>query len=198
MNKEQVRETALSIVNGDSITIEYEKPMSVFKRDSAYLNSIGITVDKKNMSDDDKAMIDNFLAELRSIKNIVKRSIVKTSYDTRNYFRQVLETSGINLNPKKQESDYEHIKGVLYRHKKSGAEYVRVCNLDKRIDRSRYYKLNNKLADYKDVEKFIVNSDRENYESYNRQTDSGVKIKAENEVIQLTYKLENVKSLTVE
>lgn len=183
MKKETIIGKASTIVNGDKVTIKYLKPAGVMTKR---------TFERKQL---EASLLENHKKDSEPYKQALKegkKSLIKVAdggndpviklykittyefiYDERDYFSQCLEEQYQNLNPIQKESPYNKINGALYAKKdESGKQYFRCAIREDRVSNTVSYssdKAGKSEKNYNDIEKYLKESDRHGYKSYNRQ-----------------------------
>jgi len=199
MKQEIIRENALGITNGTKFELKYRSDAKVLNKRN-YLKKQGVSKEELPKMKEGGS---------NPSKKAYKHTIYTLVYDERGYFRQCTEEGGLILYPDTEkkndgstgfkESGYEKIRGMLYNKKEddSGDEYVRFAIRKDRIKIGVEYttdKAGKSVVDYEEIEPYLQESAKKGYESYNRQTSTGLQ---EIEILQLGFKLENIVSLKI-
>lgn len=191
MDRQQVIDIAQEITNGAQVKIVYEKPADVLCKRN-FLKTQGVSKDK--------------LPPMKEGGNepsivLTQHSEYEFAYDERNYFRQVLEEQAQNLNPVMPEL-YEKIRGIHYKKLDSGKDFVRIATRRDRLEVvTQYADKDGNTKQYRHIEKYLQESAKRDYESYNRQMDTvtstGYAPKPESEIKPLNFDVDKIISIEV-
>jgi CRISPR/Cas system-associated protein Cas5 (RAMP superfamily) len=88
-----------------------------------------------------------------------------------------------------EESLYEKLVGMVYKHKKSDKMYIRIASPKSRLQVESAFFRNGKKIDYSKIENYLYANEKKDYERSDRQAVEGMDIDT---ILQLNYNLEKI------